>query len=82
MRLASHLCLHPPAFLPAAPPHVFLSKTRVGGDAGAGESKKGDAGNATLCSCTPFSDFEAEFLLPDLNLAPLVDRVRAYCEAV
>jgi len=25
------------------PPHVFLSKTRVGGDAGAGESKKGGA---------------------------------------
>jgi len=82
MRLASHLCLRNPLPSCPPPPHVFLSKTRVGGDAGAGESKKGDAGNATLCSCTPLGDFEAEFLLPDLNLAPLVDRVRAYCEAV
>ena len=29
--------------LSCPPPHVFLSKTRVGGDAGAGESKKGGA---------------------------------------
>jgi len=31
------------------PPHVFLSKTRVGGDAGAGESKKG----GTIKKITP-----------------------------
>lgn len=37
---------------------------------------------ANRCVVPSLGDFEVEFLLPDLKSAPLIDGVRAYCEAV